>query len=159
MFCWFCCNFSEYTSYLELVCAVNGLLGGWWATIRRQALVDRDAERKSHEVTLEKESDAEKEVNAIFAKRENTDERTKLAGWVSAAVIIILALTCLAIIRPDVPVPTILKVALTLLPFILPGIIIYARLRNYILRGRIRDIILRDLAEKRTAEREFLEAP
>lgn len=155
MYCWICENFSEYTSYLELVCAGNGLLGAWWAKFRQQALVDRTAEQSEHELLQEKGSDAGKRVAATFDSREKLDRRTRRAGWICAVVIVVLTLASLLLIKPSTPVPTCMKVMFVSLPFVLPAIIAYALIRNRILRRKGDDIILADLKERRKAESEL----
>lgn len=150
--CFICSNFSAYTSYLELVCAVNGLLGAWWGNFRQQSLVDRIAEEGDHEILLEIGSDAERRVTALFDKREGVDKHTRQAGWICAAVIVVLTLASLLLIEPSATVPTWMKILLIVLPFCLPSIIVYAFFRNWRLRRSIDEVILTDLKERMRAE-------
>ena len=155
MYCWICSNFSAYTSYLELVFALNVLLGTWWGKFRQQALVDREAERDEGEILLERGSDAENRVAAIFDKRERLDERTRRAGGICGATIGVLILASLLLVDPSEAVPTWMKWMFVVSPLVLPAMISYAVLRNRTLRRDVKDVMLADLKERKKVENDL----
>ena len=156
MYCWICGDFSAYASYLELVCAVNGLLGAWWGNLRQRWRVNRESERNDQETLLEKGSDAKKKVTDFQNKRDEVDKQAKFAGLIFTPVIVVLILASLLFINPSMLVPASMKFVLVILPTLLPAFFTYAALRDFWLRHSINRITLKVLSENKLAESKLL---
>lgn len=157
--CWICGSFSDYTSYLEFVFAINVVLGTWWTKFRRRALVDRKSEQEAQEILLEQGSDAYNRVARIFDHRELLDKLTRHFVWIWGTVIAVVALASLLLTCPDALVPSWMKFLFVLLPLVLLAVISFTVLLDGSLRRNFDGIIVADLKERMKAETELTKGP